>query len=246
MLFSNEEQHKLKDLMSSNDDFAYFMTKSLDGCKNLSSQICHELRNPLTLIKSTSQLIETSNPEVKDIRHWEQLKEDIQELELLLGDFSTYTHSEAVNRQNQSILLLLKSEVASFQSAATQKGVELSLLIDDEDIPCYNLYSFDRIKMKQVITNILKNALEAADKGNYIQIACSTEDSSNLLITISNNGSPIPEDILPTIFTPFVTYKANGTGLGLAISSNIIKAHDGSLTVSSTAKDTSFIIRLPL
>lgn len=246
MLFSNEEQHKLKDLMRSNDDFAYFMTKSLDGCKNLSSQICHEIRNPLTLIKSTSQLIETTNPEVQNIKYWGQLKEDIHELELLLEEFSTYNHSETVNRQNQNILLLLKSILASFQAAANQKGVDLSLYIDDEDIPCYTLYSFDRIKMKQVITNILKNALEATEKGNYIQIVCRTEDSSNLLITITNNGSPIPGDILPTIFTPFVTYKANGSGLGLAISSNIIKAHGGSLTVTSTEEETSFSIRLPM
>jgi len=68
MLFSNEEQHKLKDLMRSNDDFAYFMTKSLDGCKNLSSQICHELRNPLTLINRTPLLIESSHPEAHDIK----------------------------------------------------------------------------------------------------------------------------------------------------------------------------------
>lgn len=246
MLFSNEEQHKLQNLMSSNEDFAYFMTKSLDVCKSISSQICHELRNPLTLIKSTSQLIETSNPEVKDIRYWEQLKEDIHELELLLEDFSTYNHSNTVSLQNQNILLLLKSIPASFQAAASQKGVEISLSIDNEDIPCYTLYSFDRIKMKRVLTNILKNALEATEKGNYIHIACKAEDPSNLLITISNNGSPIPEDILPTIFTPFVTYKTNGSGLGLAISSNIITAHGGTLTVTSDREETSFTISLPL
>lgn len=246
MLFSNEEQHKLQDLMSSNDDFAYFMAKSLDGCKSISSQICHELRNPLTLIKSTSQLIEANNPEVKNIKYWEQLTDDIHELELLLEDFSTYNHSNTVNRQNQNILLLLKSIPASFQAAANQKGVEISLTVDNEDIPCYTLYSFDRIKIKRVITNILRNALEATEKGNYIHIACKSEDSSNLLITISNNGSPIPEDILPTIFTPFVTYKPNGTGLGLAISSNIINAHGGTLTAASDREETSFIISLPL
>ncbi len=246
MLFSNEEQHKLQVLMSSNDDFAYFMTKSLDGCKSISSQICHELRNPLTLIKSTSQLIETSSPEVKNIKYWEQLKDDIHELELLLEDFSTYNHSNTVNRQDQNILLLLNSILASFQAAADEKGVEMSLSTDNEEIPSYTLYSFDRIKMKQVITNILKNALEATEKGDYIHITCKAEDPSNLLIDISNNGAPIPEDILPTIFTPFVTYKSNGTGLGLAISSNIISAHGGTLTVKSYKEETSFQINLPL
>lgn len=246
MLFSNEEQHKLQDLMSSNDDFAYFMTKSLDGCKSISSQICHELRNPLTLIKSTSQLIETSSPEVKNIKYWEQLKDDIHELELLLEDFSTYNHSNNVNRQDQNILLLLNSILASFQAAANEKGVEMSLSTDNEESTSYTLYSFDRIKMKQVITNILKNALEATEKGDYIHITCKAEDPSNLLITISNNGAPIPEDILPTIFTPFVTYKSNGTGLGLAISSNIISAHGGNLSVKSCKEETSFQISLPL
>ncbi|MDF2803964.1 MAG: hypothetical protein K0S61_3867 [Anaerocolumna sp.] len=243
-MFTKEEQLKLKDLMSSNEDFAYFINKSLNECKFLASNITHELRNPLTLIKSTAQLMETDTPSIKDTKYWNQLVEDINELELLLAEFSTYNHSETIQKNPQNFLLLLKSVLSTFRPVADKKQINLSLTVDEKDVPLYTSYPVDQVKMRQVFVNLLQNALEATSKGGYIDINCTISDAS-LLISVNNNGEAIPEDILPTIFTPFISYKSGGSGLGLAISSNIIMAHDGTIKASSSEEQTSFIIQLP-
>ena len=245
-MFTKEEQQKLTELVNSNNDFAYYFNKVTNESKLLTSQISHEIRNPLTLIKSTAQLIETANPEVKDFKYWEQLKEDIDGLETLLIEVSKFNHSEAVNKQKQNFLLLLKSIVSTFRPLAEQNGIELSLTIAEADIPYYISYPLDSVKISQVFTNLIRNAFEASESGCYINIVCKVFAPSLLTIEVQNNGKMIPPDELPTIFRPFVTYKSGGSGLGLAISSNIIAAHNGIIEVTSSEEKTSFIIQLPL
>ncbi len=245
-MFTKEEQQKLKELKNSNDDFAYFINKATKECKLLTSQISHEIRNPLTLIKSTAQLIETTHPEIREFKYWSQLIDDINGLETLLAEVSKFNHSEVITKQKQNFLLLLKSVLSTFRPLAEQNDIDLSLTIAEADVPYYTSYSLDSIKIKQVLHNLLKNAFEATDKGGYIKIVCKAFAPSHLIIEVHNNGKMIPADELPTIFKPFVTYKPGGSGLGLAISSNIIAAHNGTLKATSSKAKTSFIIQLPL
>lgn len=245
-MFTKEEQKKLTELMNSNDDFAYFINKTMKECNILTSQISHEIRNPLTLIKSTAQLIETVHPEAKDFKYWNQLTEDINGLEILLTEVSKFNHSESITKQKQDFLLLLKSVISTFLPLAEQNGIDLTLTIAEADIPYYISYSLDPVKITQVFTNLLRNAFEATERGCYINIVCRVSVPSHLIIEVQNNGKIIPADELPTIFKPFVTYKPGGSGLGLAISSNIVDAHNGTIEVTSTEEKTSFIINLPL
>ena len=245
-MFTKEEQQKLTELLNSNNDFAYFFNKASNEYKLLTSQIAHEMRNPLTLIKSTAQLIETVHPEVRDYKYWDQLKEDIDGLETLLIEVSKFNHSEAVTKQIQNFLLLLNSVVSTFRPLAEQNGIDLSLTIAEADIPYYTSYPLDKVKMNQVFTNLIRNAFEATDRGCYINIVCKVFVPSHLTIEVQNNGKVIPPDELSTIFRPFVTYKSGGSGLGLAISSNIIAAHNGTIEGTSSEEKTSFIIQLPL
>lgn len=245
-MFTKEEQKKLTELMNSNDDFAYFINKIMKESNLLTSQIAHEIRNPLTLIKSTAQLIETVHPEVQEYKYWGQLTDDINGLETLLTEVSKFNHSEVITKQKQNFLLLLKSVLNTFRPLAEQTGIDLSLTIAEADTPYYASYPLDQVKISQVFTNLIRNAFEATDRGCYINIVCKVLTPSHLLIEVQNNGKMIPADELPTIFKPFVTYKTNGSGLGLAISSNIIAAHNGTIEVTSTEENTSFIIQLPL
>jgi signal transduction histidine kinase len=245
-MFTKEEQKKLTELMNSNDDFAYFINKTMKECNILTSQISHEIRNPLTLIKSTAQLIETVHPEAKEFKYWNQLTEDINGLEILLTEVSKFNHSETITKHKQDFLLLLKSVISTFLPLAEQNGIDLTLTIAEADIPYYISYPMDPVKINQVFTNLLQNAFEATERGCYINIVCRVSVPSHLTIEVQNNGKIIPADELPTIFKPFVTYKPGGSGLGLAISSNIVEAHNGTIEVTSTEEKTSFIINLPL
>lgn len=245
-MLTNEEELKLSNLMKTNPEFAYFINKTNQEAQLLVSQISHEIRNPLTLIKSTVQLIETMHPETKDFKFWDQLTSDINDTEALLTELSMYNNSGKICIQSQDLLLLLKSVQSTFRPQAEQRGINLSLTISDKDIPYFTSFPHDRIKLQQVFHNLLRNAFDATERGNYINIECKAHAPSHITIGIHNNGNVIPEEILPTIFEPFVTYKPGGSGLGLPISAKIIKAHNGIITVSSSEEQTSFIVNLPL
>lgn len=245
-MYTKEEELKLQELIKSNEDFAYFINKSKENSNLLISQFSHELRNPLTLIKSTVQLIESMHPEASDFKYWAQLNEDINELEVLLTDLSLFNNSEKVSIEEQDLLLLLNSVLSTFNPQAEQCGIHLSLTIADNDKPFFTQFPYDRIKIKQVLINLIRNAFDATNKGNYINVQCKAYSPTHITIAIHNNGQMIPDDEISTIFKPLVTYKTGGTGLGLAITSRIIKAHKGTINVSSTEEKTSFIITLPL
>ena len=232
-MYTKEEELKLQELIKSNEEFSYFINKSKENSNLLISQFSHELRNPLTLIKSTVQLIESMHPEARDFKYWTQLNEDINELEVLLTDLSLYNNSEKISIERQDFLLLLNSVLSTFYPQAEQRGIHLSLTISDTDKPYFTQFPHDRIKMKQVLINLIRNAFDAANEGNYINVECKAYSPTHITIAIHNNE-------------PLVTYKTGGTGLGLAIASRIINAHKGTINVSSTEEKTSFIITLPL
>ena len=245
-MLTMEEQQQQIELLNSNKDFAYFFNKHNEDNMLLISQISHEIRNPLTLIKSTVQLIESQHPEATEFKYWQQLTEDINGLNDLLTDLSLYNNSEVISITEENSLLILKSVLNSFSPLAEQSGINLSLTITEDELAYYNNYSLDEVKFTQVFTNLIRNAFEATQKGDYINVECSVSLPSQLIISVHNNGQMIPADELITIFKPFVTYKSGGTGLGLAISSNIIAAHNGTIEVTSTDEKTSFIIHLPI
>ncbi len=245
-MFTKEEQQQLTELTNSNKDFAYFIDKYNKEYKLLSSQLFHELRNPLTLIKSTAQLIETYHPEIHDVKYWDQLVEDIDGLEILLTELSLYNNSDNIKKQKQDFLLLLKSVYSTFKPYAEQKGIDFSFVISEDIIPYYSNYLLDQVKFQQVFTNLIRNAFDATKKGDYIYIECKVLQPTYLIISVHNNGAMIPSEELSTIFDPFVTYKSGGTGLGLSISSNIIKAHGGHIEAESSIDETCFHVYLPI
>ena len=101
----------------------------------------------------------------------------------------------------------------------------------------------DPVKLRQLLTNLVRNALEA---GCTSLTFSAFLDSGSLKMTLSDNGSGIPEEYQPTLFEPFVTHKSGGTGLGLALSRKIAEAHGGQLLLSSSnSSGTCFTVILP-
>jgi signal transduction histidine kinase len=105
----------------------------------------------------------------------------------------------------------------------------------------------DRDKLKQVFINLVDNACQAIAEGEVVTWAIAEESSNHVCIRIHNGGDPIPPEILPKLIKPFYTTKATGTGLGLAIVKRIVEAHDGELSIESSAETGTVVkIRLPL
>jgi signal transduction histidine kinase len=161
-------------------------------------------------------------------------------------ELSLFNNSDTISKQEQDFIILIKSVIDAFAPQAEQNGIDLTFSVKEEEIPYFTKYPFDKIKFKQVLTNLIRNAFEATKSGDYINIECALSLPTYLTIAVHNNGEMIPAEEISTIFQPFVTYKSGGSGLGLAISSNIINAHSGTIQVTSSEEKTSFTIQLPV
>lgn len=208
----------------------------------LLSKFSHELRNPLTAVYSTIQLIEMQHPEVKDFKHWSNLTFDIEYMQQLLDDLSDFSKSERLQRSTFSLRAMLEQLSLSFAASIMDSQVSYTSKI----APSINKINGDKTKLQEVFLNLLKNAYEAALPDKSISLEASATDE-RIIISVRDTGCGITEEQLPTIFEPFVTYKKDGTGLGLAICEHIIKTHKGEITVASKENfGTIFTISLPL
>lgn len=206
----------------------------------LLSKFSHEIRNPLTTLYSTVQLIEIKHPEVKDFAHWSNLIYDIEYMNHLLDDLSDFSKSERLNPETFELRPFLEKLTLSFAASIAHSKVEYLSKVE----PSIYQITGDKTKLQEVFLNLLKNAYEAALPDKSVSFHA-TQINGDVIIKISDTGCGISEEQLPTIFEPFVTYKKQGTGLGLAICDHIIKAHGGTITVESTPNvGTTFCVTL--
>lgn len=231
--------------MDEEEEIQYFMG---DSKRNISMFI-HELRNPLSLIKGTLQYIEMKHPEAKEYKYWSQLFELMQDMENIMSDASLLNSCTSPNKRPANLSSIIHDIVRNYMPQAKNQQKKLSIKENPECKSIISSYNCDSSKIKQVISNLLKNALEATLPGDSIEVIIS-QHSIDLIpmlsIQIANNGKPIPEDEIDNLFLPFVTHKKEGTGIGLAFSKYVIESHGGSIQVSSTEKLTCFTILLPL
>lgn len=206
------------------------------------NKFAHELRNPLTTLYSTVQLIEFQHPEVKNFKYWSNLSNDIEYMEQLVQQLSDYTKSEKLEVTSFSLLALLEQVSLSFAALIAHSDVVFTSKIDSS----IHQIIGDKTKLQEVFLNLLKNAYDAALPNHTIHLEATLKDDT-VVIQVHDTGCGIPSELLPTIFKPFVTYKKEGTGLGLSICDQIVRAHGGAISVESTVGVGScFSVSLPV
>jgi len=105
----------------------------------------------------------------------------------------------------------------------------------------------DRDKLKQVFINLVSNACEASPAQEPVTCIIQPPQRNQVSVTIHNRGEPIPPELLPQLTRPFFTTKPSGNGLGLAITKHIVEAHQGELTITSSAEQgTQVTVTLPM
>ena len=242
MPFTTNDYEKLHQLMNSNAEIHELLQNLLDSQQYTISKISHEIRNPLTLIYSTFQLIETRHPEARNFAHWSELRENIEYTISLLQELSSYNNSEHLHLDTFSAQNFLGQLCLSFAASCIDTGIHFSSLISP-DLPALTA---DKIKLREAILNLLKNARDSVTDTGSIRLEANQKNQI-LEIIISDTGCGIPPEHLDHIFDPFVTYKPDGTGLGLAIVQRIVTAHGGTINVTSPPeKGTSFLLSLPI
>lgn len=208
----------------------------------LSASIAHEIRNPLASIKGSIDIIsEGIKPDESKYEFVNIIKKEIDRLTKLTTEFLAFAKPEVPNKILISINDVINSLITLINKHAQKSNVKIETNLSSE-LP---LILIDPQQIKQALMNILLNAIQAMEEGGTVKID-TNKDSSNVIISITDQGPGIPEEMLPKIFDPFFTTKTEGTGLGLSISYQLIKQHNGNIIVESSNKGTVFKIFLPI
>ena len=193
----------------------------------LLSRLSHEIRNPVTLINSELQLMASSHPELCSYRQWDSLMDNLEYVKELLKELSDFSHAQTVTLVPVNPAEFLTTVLSCQKNTLDYLGIRLEIHVEHTSSPVF----LDRIKMRQVIFNLIKNSCEAIDQPGG---------------KIKDNGCGMTHKQTENIFHPFITYKPEGTGLGLAVTAEIISAHHGQIRVSSTpGQGSAFYIYLP-
>lgn len=228
--------------MSENKEVKELVSQLLENHRVAISTIAHEVRNPLTLVSSSLQVMEAQHPEVKEFSHWQNTMEDVAYMCQLLQELSTFNNGEILHYSVFSIKRLLQNVAVSFaMSLSDDTRIEFASSIDSS----LGDFTGDKVKLQEVLLNLLKNAKESIAKKGTIHLDAVKSEKS-VTITCKDSGCGIEEDKLQSIFEPFTTYKEGGTGLGLALAKRIVESHDGTICVTSKpGKGSTFTIVLP-
>ncbi len=237
-------QEKTKELESAQDRL--IQTEKLSAIGRLAAGIAHEINNPLTSILINAHLIKEKLQEDSKVKEkLDMVIDETKRCAKIVSGLLEFSRQTPPEMKLISINEVLNKTLMLFESMLLANNIKKEIILDEELSPIMA----DEGKIKQVITNILLNAIDAMPKSGYIKIRSSlSSDKKYAVIEIEDTGVGIPKENLDRIFDPFfTTKKSKGTGLGLSISYGIIQQHKGSIEVESEVnKGTLVRIKLPV
>lgn len=201
--------------------------------------IAHEIRNPLGSIKLfISLLVDEVSGNERALEYLAQIDQSMVRLDGVIGNILHFSREQAPIRTPVNINAIIQEQIAGltrFGYTATRSLLFLEanpFVLGNEDA------------IRQVFTNVLTNAAQANGEQGGVLTVRTQDDGEYIRITVQDTGPGVPEEMLDTIFDPFVSTKAGGTGLGLAIVRRIIGQHGGAIQVRNTDEGAEFEISL--
>ena len=213
------------------------------------TSVAHEIRTPLTLIKSPLEHVLASGHVPDEIREdMETMDQNVGRLSDLVGQLLDFRKTERegfrLNFVECDVVEIWQTVYKRFLPLSRQKDLEFTA-----DVPDELAASVDKEALTKVISNLLANAVKYAE--TYIRSRLSASDG-HLHLTVCNDGQPVPPDMREEIFKPFVRYREGrhstvaGTGIGLALARSLAELHGGTLEMAADAADNEFRLSLPL
>jgi len=224
-----------------------FQSSKMAAVGQLAAGIAHEINNPLGAIELTASSMKKQTTDERFLKRLEVIENATSQCKKIVGSLLRFSHMSQdakermdVRRMLQNTLLLLEQQLGK-ENITVRHGLEENLFI-----------TADECELSQAVMNILMNARDAlrtSPEGHKREItvrSCSNEGSA--IIQITDNGEGIDETLLDRIYEPFFTTKpvGQGVGLGLTITFQIVKKHNGEISVSSRkGRGTAFTLRFP-
>jgi signal transduction histidine kinase len=207
------------------------------------SSLAHDLKTPLIAIGGLSRLVQKRLKEDdQSQKNLDTIIQEIQRLEKMVEEMLDFSRPLELHRSEKDVTQLINQTIDIVSPVAQKKRVELQIGSSRSSL----LVSIDDLRIKQVLINLLINAVEASSEGDVVKV-CGYEEKGKFLIEVIDCGCGIPSEKREEIFTPFFTTKHGGTGLGLPIAKKIVEAHQGYLEVlNNSEKGATFRIVIPI
>lgn len=226
IMSENLEQHKT----------ALIQQEKLSSMGTLSSRLAHDIRNPLSILKGTFDLMKTQKEDQlsqEDLEKFDRIERAIQRISHQIYHVLDFIQGKPLSVSRHSLHDILDSTMADISKS---EKIKIENIGSDVEIDC----DFEGLKI--VMINLIINAMQAIGIEGTIKINV-IDKIDHVLIEVEDSGPGIPEDNLDTIFEPLFTTKQEGTGLGLASCKSIIEQHSGTISVQNNP--TRFTINLP-
>ncbi len=231
--------------------------KEMEAWQNLVRVLTHEIMNSVTPISSLAGIVEEDlKARIDRPTELELKKEDLEDMYLSLQtiskrsaglikfvkEFRNLTHIPKPKLAEVNVKELLDELALLHKKELADNQITISVSVDPA-----NLYVLaDKTMIEQVIINLIKNAIQAFDEQTEKQIELNgyTNEKGRTIISVKDNGSGIDSEALEKIFIPFYSTKKTGSGIGLSLSKQIMRQHEGNITVKSElGKGTEFLLR---
>lgn len=205
-------------------------TERLTALGHMSAGLAHEIRNPLGIMKVSIQLLAQEKGDDGVVSEYcRVLLEECERLNRLVSEFLTFARPKEPVHEQIALGKLLNEGVTLIQPALRQHHIELEQArtqVDEQEV------EVDQDQIKQVILNILLNAIDAQGEGGVIHLE-GVRQEGFVGFAVSDEGPGISPDAMPYIYDPFFTTKEKGTGLGLSVVHRILDQHGGKIAIAN-------------
>ncbi len=234
--FTNRSD-EIGQLSGSFRDMTAALYRRLDAIESFAADVSHELKNPLTSLRSAAETMELVKTDEQKSRLVEIIQNDVKRLDRLISDISDASRLDAeLAREDTAIVdveTLLRGSIDVFNDIHRGSQPDVTLRVDrtTKDSREFLIRGHDS-RLGQVINNLLDNAISFSPRNGKVWVS-SSRRKNNILIFIEDEGPGIPQDLLDKIFKRFYTDRpegeefGNNSGLGLSISQQIVTAHKG-------------------
>ena len=203
----------------------------------IAAGIAHEIRNPMTTVNGFLQLLARDEDFSEKKEYLEIMIEELNRANGIIGEFLNLARNKIVDLEACQI-----NQIIRFLAPLLQADAFLSdrtIILKLGDVPDLLL---DVKEIRQLIINLVRNALEATPRGGMVEIITQHENKA-VLLSVRDQGKGIPDEMIEKLGTPFFSTKDDGTGLGLAICYGIIERHKAKLHIDSSPSGTTFTVK---
>ncbi len=203
----------------------------------MAASISHETRNPMTTVRGFLQMLKNKPEYLEDVEYFEIMIEELDRADSIISEFLSLAPNIKLQLEPGNINHIIDNLSILIQADALANDKHIAIQL--EDIPDQLL---DRKEIRQLLLNLVRNAMEAVAPNQTITIRTYMEDN-DIVLEVKDEGCGMPAEIMNKLGTPFFTTKEHGTGLGLSVCYSIAERHNAVINIDTSPSGTTFYVR---